>query len=133
MGAFLAFLVQGLPFFGKVTEAFTNYTNKKMDTDLGKYTVKGQVDTEAMKQDTAIIQARTELAIVMKDDPAGKWGRRLFIYPTGAWYAFVVWRSLVQENSLLQDYSWVVKALPNNLEYIPHAVVAYLLVTAWKK
>lgn len=130
---FLSFLIQGLPLIGKITDAFTSYTNKKMDTNLEKYRVDGQVNTEAMKQDTAIIQARTELAIVMKDDPVNKWGRRLLIYPTGIWFSLITYRSCFMEHPWLSEYTWTIKAMPSNLDYIPYAVVAYLLVTAWKK
>lgn len=130
MGAFLAFLIQGLPFLGKLTDAFTNFTNKKMDTALEKYKEDGTVNIEAMKQDTAIIQARTNLAIVMKDDPATKYGRWFFIVPTGLFYVGVIWDS----TGFLR--SWMplhMLELPGWMQYMPYAVVAYLFVSAWKK
>lgn len=130
MGAFLAFLLKGLPFVGKAMDAFTNYTNKKMDTNLEKYRVDGQVNTEAMKQDTEIIKARTELAIVMKDDPVNRWGRRLFIYPTGLFYCGVIWDST---GFLRAFYHLGMLELPGWMAYMPHAVIAYLFITAWKK
>lgn len=105
--------------------------NKKMDTDLEKYKVNGEVNIEAMKEDTNIIQARAGLAAAMKDDLVNKWGRRLLIYPTGIWYSFIVYYCVM--HNLRPDWTWVILALPGNLEYLPHAVVAYLLITAWKK
>lgn len=127
---FLAFLVQGLPFIGKAMDAFTNYTNKKMDTNLEKYRVDGTVNVETMRQDTEIIKARTELAIVMKDDPATKIGRWFFIVPTGLFYCGVVWDST---GVLRHWFPLGMLELPGWMQYMPHAVVAYLLVTAWKK
>lgn len=130
MGPFLAFLIQGLPFFGKLTDAFTNFTNKKMDTALEKYKEDGTVNIEAMKQDTAIIQARTNLAIVMKDDPATKYGRWFFIVPTGLFYIGVIWDS----TGLLRDFHKLnMLELPVWMQYMPYAVIAYLFVSAWKK
>lgn len=126
-------LLSLIPFVGKVLDSVTAYLNKRQDVDLEKYKVKGNVDINAVNADVAVIQARANLAAAMKDDPANKWGRRLLIYPTGVWYSAIVWRSLVQEHPILADYSWVIKALPQNLDYIPYAVVAYLLVTAWRK
>lgn len=128
----MLWFLRAIPVVGKAIDAFAAYYNKKQDVDLEKYKVKGQLDTEAIKADVAIIQARAELAAAHKDDPAAKWGRRLLIYPTGVWYLAIVWRSLVQEHPTLSEYSWVIKALPANLDYIPYAVVAYLLVTAWR-
>lgn len=128
---FLTFLIQGLPLAGKLTDAFTNYTNKKMDSAVEKYKVDGTVDIEAMRQDTAIIKARTDLIATMKDDPASKWGRRLIIYPWGIWFVLITYRSILQD-SPWAEYSWVIKAYPNNLEYIGYAIIAYLLGTAWK-
>lgn len=129
---FLAFLVQGLPLVGKLTDAFTNYTNKKMDSAVEKYKVDGTVDVEAMRQDTEIIKARTNLAIEMKGDPASKLGRYFFIFPTGIWFSLITYRSIMQD-SPWAEYSWVIKAYPGNLEYIPYAVIAYLFVTSFKK
>jgi len=129
---FLGFLLQGLPLIGRAFDSFDSYTKSKMNTDLEKYKVKGTVDVEAMKQDTAIIEARTNLIAQMKDDPAAKWGRRLIIYPWGIWFTLITYRSILQESSWA-EYSWVIKAYPANLEYIGYAIIAYLLGTAWKK
>jgi hypothetical protein len=76
---FLSFLIRGIPVIGKVVDAFTTYTNKKMDTEVQKYTTDGKIDVD-------VVQARTQLAIAMKDDPATKFGRWFFIIPTGLFY-----------------------------------------------
>lgn len=125
-------LFELLPFANKIVDTIGSYYNKKQDVDLEKYKVKGQIDIEALKADVAIIQARAELAAQMKDDPASKWGRRLLIYPTGVWFALIIWDSIARNNSILESYRWEILAIPENLQYIPYAVVAYLLVTAWK-
>ena len=108
-----------------------SWLGKKEDTQLGKYKVDGEVNIEAMRQDTEIIRARTELALAMKDDPVMIWGRRLFVYPTGAWYCAIIFYCIF--HNLFPNYTWKIVALPPNLEYIPAAVVAFLLITAWKK
>lgn len=106
--------------------------NKKLDTDLEKYKVNGEVNIEAMKEDTNVIQARAVLAAVMKDDPVNRWGRRLFIYPVGTWFSLIIYDSAFR-NILPDGWTWKVLALPHNLDYIPYAIVAYLFVSAWKK
>lgn len=127
---FLAFFIQGLPLIGKLADAFTNYTNKKMDTNLERYKVDGTVNVEAMREDTQIILARTDLAKAMKDDPATKYGRWFFIVPTGLFYIGVIWDS----TGLLRDFHKLnMLELPVWMQYMPYAVIAYLFVSAWKK
>jgi len=128
----LSLIPQGLNILGTGVTGIFSWLNKKQDVDLEKYREDGKVNVKQIDADVSVIQARTALALALKDDATSKWGRRLFIYPTGAWYSLVVWRSIVQEHSWLHEYSWVVKALPNNLDYIPYAVVAFLLVTAFR-
>jgi hypothetical protein len=123
---FLTFLIRGLPLVGglvgKGLDAFSNYTNKKMDTELGKVTVNGKVDTD-------IIVARAQLAAQMKDDPATKYGRWFFIVPTGLFYVGCVWDST---GILRSFYKLGMLELPGWIQYMPYAVVAYLFVTAWR-
>jgi len=106
--------------------------NKAQDVSLEKYRVDGTVNVEAMRQDTEIIRARVDLAKAMKDDPTTRWGRRLFIYPVGIWFALIVYDSAFR-GLLPSELTWRVLALPGNLDYIPYAIVAYLFVSAWKK
>lgn len=119
---FLTFLLQGIPVVGKVVDAFTNYTNKKMDTEVEKLKVNGQVDL-------GVIQARTQLAEVMKDDPATKWGRWFFIIPTGVFYTMTIWDSTKLARSF---FVFGTLEIPAWMQYMPYAVVAYLFVTAWR-
>lgn len=124
MGGFLSFLISGLPFFGKVADAFSSYANKKVDADLEKYKTDGKIDVD-------IITARTQLIAQMKEDPASKWGRRLIIYPWGLWFTAVSIRSILQE-SPWAEYTWVIKAYPDSMQYIGYAIIAYLLGTAYR-
>src|SRR5688572_8293673 len=125
--------LSAIPIVGKAFDAVSSYYNKKQDVDLEKYKVKGQIDIASVNADVAIIQARAELAKAMKDDPVNKWGRRLVLYPTGLWYALIVWDSVARNNSLLEAYRWEILALPSNLDYIPYAVIAYLFVTSFRR
>lgn len=120
---FLPFLIQGIPVIGKAFDAFTNYTNKKMDSQVESLKVNGKLDAD-------VIQARTQLAIVMKDDPATKWGRWFFIVPTGLFYTMTIWDST---GVLREILTFNTLKIPEWMQYMPYAVVAYLFVTAWRK
>lgn len=122
MGAIFGFLLQGIPLFGKIVDAFSKYQSNKMDAEVEKLKVNGQVDL-------GVVQARTQLAIAMKDDPATKIGRWFFIVPTGLFYVM----------TLCDSVKWVKQyvyfgtlEIPQWMQYMPYAVVAYLFVTAWR-
>lgn len=123
--------LSAIPLVGKILDTATAWFTKAKDTELGKYTIDGTVNVEAMRQDTEIIRARVDLAKVMKDDPATKAGHWLIILPVGLWFTSIVYYSMF--HTLIPDWTWVILALPHNLEYIPYAVIAYLFVTAWKR
>lgn len=120
---FLSFLLQGIPVIGKGFDAFTNHTNKKMDTEVEKLRVNGKLDAD-------VIQARANLAAVMKDDPATKFGRWFFIVPTGLFYTATIWDSSQLTRGLM---TFGTLEIPSWMQYMPYAVVAYLFVTAWRK
>lgn len=109
------------------------WLNKKQDTELEKYKVDGVVNVEAIKADAEIIQAQGRLQEVLKDDPVLRWGRRLIIYPTGAWYGLIIWYCVTKNHPVLSKYSWIIADLPPHLQYIPYAVTGFLLLHTWMK
>lgn len=124
--------LSAIPVVGKIADAVASYFNKKQEVDLEKYKVKGNIDIEAMKQDTAIIQARVDLAKVMKGDPATNLGRLLILAPVGI-YMSVQFYYLAFWN-LLPDYLvWEPLDIPDKLQYIPYAAIAYLFATSFKR
>lgn len=104
---------------------------KKIDVDLEKYKVDGVVNVEALKSDVEIIKARAALAEAMKDDLPTRVGRGALIGGTGLWFLLILWDSCFR--NLMPEVTWRVLALPESIQYLPYAVVAYLFVTAWKK
>ena len=123
---FLSFI----PVIGKLFDAWSAHDQKKQDVVLEKYKVDGTVNAELIRSDVEVIKARVDLAKARSNDTVDRWGRRLLIYPTGVWFSAIVGYCLLHPYfpGILS-----VLALPPNLEYIPYAVVAYLLVTAFKK
>jgi len=101
------------------------WINKKEDTALEKYKVDGTFDI-------TLIQARAAVAAARAADTVDRWGRRLFIYPSGIWYALVVYDSCFR--MVLPEWAtWRVLALPPQLDYIPYAVIGYLLLSVAKR
>lgn len=123
-------LLSLIPFVGKLVDAWSAHDQKKQDVVLEKYKVDGTVNAELIRSDVEVIKARVDLAKARSNDTVDRNGRRLFIYSTGLWFTAIVIDSLLHR-ALTYDYR--VEALPPNLEYVPYAVVAYLLVTSFKK
>lgn len=120
-----------LPIVGNLVNGVSAYFNKKQDVDLEKYKVKGVVDVEALRQDTEIIKARVDLAKTRSNDSVDKWGRRLIIYPGGVWIAIGFYDSAFR--NIIPELTWRTLELPPQLEYIPHMICAYLLISSFKK
>jgi hypothetical protein len=104
--------------------------NKKADVNLEKYRVDGQINIEAMRADVELTKATAEVAKARKDDPTDRWGRRLFIYPTGVWFSAIVADSLLHQAF---EYTYRVEALPKDLAYIPYTVIGYLFLRLIRK
>ena len=102
------------------------FFNKRTEADLEKYKIDGKVDI-------AEVQARAEVAKERAVDSVDRWGRRLLIYPTGVWFALIAYTSSFMENSYIKPYVWIVHDLPKNVEYIPYAVVGYLLISVARR
>lgn len=120
--------LSALPLVGK----FFDWLNKREDTELEKYKVKGEVDKEALKQDTEIIKARADLAKARSDSKTDSVGRALLVWPTGIWFSFIVYHTLLVKNSFWGQFAWEIPDLPPSVQYVPLAVVGYLLATNWK-
>ena len=124
IGKFFKLIETGMGF---VKDVFV----KKIDADVEKYRVKGQIDVEAMKTDTAIIQARTNLAIALKDDPGTKVARFWVLVPASIYFG-VSFYYYTFANLLPPVFIWEPKVLPTSFDYLVYAIIGYLFVTAWR-
>lgn len=97
------------------------YLNKKEDVNLEKYKVDGKLDE-------AQIKAYMTVAVARANDTTDKWGRRLFVYPTGVLYTMVALMSIIKDNPYVGRFYWPVHAIPTSMEYIPLAVIGYLFL-----
>ena len=96
------------------------YLNKRQDVALEKYKVDGTYDIEHVKTIGAVAQARAA-------DVVDRWGRRLFIYPTGVYYAFTLYDSTFRD--LLPPWAtWRTLELPPDFKWVMMSVVGYLLI-----
>ena len=109
---------------GLAKEGMT-YLNKKQDVALEKYKVDGEYDSTRIKTIGAV-------AIARATDVVDRWGRRLFIYPTGVYYALTLYDSAFR-NILPAWMTWRTLELPEDFKYVMMAVVGYLLVTTMRR
>lgn len=124
IGRFFTLIETGMGF---VKDVFV----KKIDADVEKYKVKGQVDVKLIEADTEIIKARAKLAEAMKDDPGTKVARIWVMVPASVYFG-IYFYYLAFANLLPSVFIWVPKDLPPSLEYVVYAIMGYLFVTAWR-
>lgn len=125
----------GLPIIGPILEAIlkpiADIFIKTQDTAQVKIQTEGKVKEAAIASQTAELQTRTQLAIAMKDDIGSRLGRDLIMFPVSMWVALKIWFLCI--HNLSPDLAWEILDIPDNIQYIPYAVVAYLFVTVLKR
>lgn len=124
IGRFFDLIQSGMSF---VKDVFV----KKIDADVEKYKVKGSIDIKAIEADTAIIQARADLAKAMKDDPGTQVARFWVMVPASVYFG-IYFYYLAFKNLLPGIFVWEPLPLPPSMEYVVYAIMGYLFVTAWR-
>lgn len=130
MFAALTALLNPMNLIGKIVDNVGGYFNKKQDVDLEKYRVKGNIDIEAMKQDTAIIQARAKLAETMKDDPSTKAARGWILGGISIYTVLDLYNRAF--TNAFPKLTWEMIPLDATQQYVLYAVMAFLFALAWK-
>lgn len=105
--------------------------NKQQDTQQVKIKVDGDVKTAKIASETSEIQSRTQLAIASMADMGTRLGRDLIMFPVAMWVALKMWFLCISK--LAPDLTWEILDIPENIQYIPYAVIAYLFVTVLKR
>lgn len=113
-----------IPIVGPIIDGIVSIFNKKEDTTVSLSKI-------ATGGDVSVIQSRAAVAIAFKDDIGVNIIRDLLMFPTAVWYALIVWDSTMK--NLVPTWTWDVVDLPQSVQYIPYAAVAFLFVTSWKK
>jgi hypothetical protein len=117
-----------IPIIGPIIDGIVRIFSKWQDTVLGKYTVDGKVDVVAMAASEGIIAAT-------RDDIGVRLARDLMIFPVCVWTTLISWDTIVAIR--YPGYMFHVAPYPPALEYLPYAVVTFLLgavgITTWKR
>lgn len=115
-------LITAIP--GLLTKGL-DYFSKRLDINLEKYKVDGQVDLSLVAASTAQLQAQKELAIASLSYVGDRWMRYLFAYPLGVYYAAVVVDSLTDT---LFKWKWDVMPLHEPMATWSGWIVMYLFL-----
>jgi len=121
-------MLSWIPLIGPIIQGITSIFSKWQDTELGKYTIDGKVDVEAMKASTSIIDAT-------RDDIGIRLIRDALLLPPVAWAGIVGWDTIV-----VRHWNWLyfeVPPYPPSLAYLPGAAFAFLLgnlaLNVWRR
>lgn len=87
-----------------ITNTITAIFTKKMDTDLEKYKVDGQVNVGLMQEDTKRLQAQKDLNLVLSQYSTDRIMRYGFIVPVIVWWTAYFWDSAFRE--ILPSFTW---------------------------
>ena len=116
----------------KIIDVVGSITTNRQNVDLEKYRVDGQIQMTEFQTEVQAKSVLGKLLEKLADDKVIAWGRRFFIYPTGIHYALTVYDSAFR--NILPDYlTWRTLALPENMQYIPYAVVGFLFLMIYKR
>lgn len=110
---------------GPIISNIAGYFTRKIDADVEKYRIDGQVDINA-------VNAQIALTSAFKDHWEIRTARMLAILLPSVWFGLVAWDTIVAES----NYKWLmwhVASFPPGLEYYPYAVLVFLLGNAWIK
>lgn len=117
-----------IPIIGPIIDGIVHIFSKYQDTVLGKYKVDGTVDVEAMKASANIIQST-------KDDICLRLLRDALCLPVVVWTMIIGWDTIVVRHH--PEWVWIVEKYPASVEYLPYAVIMFLLgnigINAWKR
>ena len=117
-----------LPIIGPIIDGIVSIFTKYQDTELGKYTVDGKVDVEAMEASSQIITTtNTDIGVRLTRD--------LIMFPVAVWTAIISWDNIVVY--AFPSVFLKVAPYPPSLAYLPYAVITFLFgataMILWKR
>lgn len=124
---FLA-LLAWIPIIGPIISGIADLARRYFTFKSIKYAVDGTVDVQAMKVSADIIDST-------KDDIGVRLARDIMIFPVSIWTALLSWDTIVAIPH--PDWKWGIAPFPPGTEYLPLAVVGFLLgavgMTIWRR
>lgn len=117
-----------IPIIGPIIDGIVSIFSKWQDTQLGKYTVDGKVDVEAMT-------ASANIVATTQDDIGIRLARDFLIWPIIIWTDLIVFVTLCK--TMKPGWYFIVLPLPPAIEFLPYAVFTFLLgavgLTMWNR
>jgi hypothetical protein len=117
-----------IPVIGPIIQGIVGIFGKWQDTVLGKYTIDGKVDVEAMQASEAIIATT-------RDDIGIRLARDLLLFPVIIWTDLIVWDKIMVIE--YPNLVFSVASLPDAIAYLPYAAATFLLgavgMTLWSR
>lgn len=117
-----------IPILGPIIEGFFGFLNKRQDNALTKFKIGTEADVEDAKTSASIIEAT-------KDDIGIRLARDILIFPTSVWGGLVGWDTIVAIR--FPQLMFHVEKFPPAAEYLPYAVITFLLgnigLNVWKR
>jgi len=107
-----------IPIIGPIIDGIFGIFNKFQDVKIVKLKTGAQVDIASFEASTRIIEAT-------KDSIGVRLARDIIIFPVSIWTALISWDTIMALR--YPNLMWHVADYPNNISYLPLAVIAFLL------
>jgi hypothetical protein len=107
-----------LPIIGPLLDGVFSIFRKQQDIAL-----------ERIKDDTERVRIQAQLVRDFKDDIGVRLTRDIVIFPVGVWTALVSWDTIMAIR--FPNLMFHVEKYPPVLEYLPYAVLTFLLGNVW--
>lgn len=108
--------VSALGLISNVVGFADRYLNKKLDVDLEKFKVNGQVDMNLVNAHAKVLEAS-------QHHQRNKWMQWAFVFPTACFYSAIVIDCIGQR---IFGWKYDVLALPDQVQYVPIAIIGFL-------
>ncbi len=117
-----------LPIIGPIIEGIVGIVKGQQDVSVKKYQEDTKRQGKETDADVAIINSRAEVSIA-QDSIGNRLMRDTVMYPVAVHTFMTYWDAIFLKHT---DFIFGVGPVPEKLEYIPYAVIAYLFVTAYR-
>lgn len=117
-----------LPIIGPIIQGIVDVVKGRQDVSIKTYQEDTKRQGKETDADVAVINSRAQVAI-QQNSLGNQLMRDVVMFPVAVHTLMSYWDAIFVKHTA---YVFGVAQVPENLQYIPYAVIAYLFVTAYR-
>lgn len=119
-----------IPIVGPIIQAAINAYRIHSDTSVRKQQISSTERIAEGQQGVSVLQIRADVAKAFKNDVGLIFARDAIVNWYATYICLIFYDSCFR--NLIPNYTWRVLAVPDSLNYLCMAIIAYLFVTEWR-